>query len=125
MRSNQSMDIGETCIDVFSMLRCHAGPEQNEKEIHDPELGRLLLKEVEKLLQRPLMDLLGEIPGEVFFTDTGHPDFNAIFIEVARRIYAEKNADFSIPARDFLTDMLPNLTTFQRAVTKERRRREG
>ena len=183
-------------LEAAEWVGSEAGPEQYEKEIHDPELGRLLLKEVEKLLpkpgdlesveitgrymkaprtavlrrkskgrirqaihllgaektagsgqksarvkvvrppqsllthesyqgQRPLMDLLGEIPDEVFFTDTGHPDFNAIFIEVARRIYAEKNADFSIPAHDFLTDKLPNLTTFQRAVTKERQRREG
>jgi hypothetical protein len=124
--------------------RLQAGPELYEKEIPDSELGRLLLKQVEKLLpkpgdlesveiagrdlktrhaavlrrkskgrisrnirllagkngdsgkksasrkrvtthellsqqsyqgQRPLMDLLAEIPDRVFFSDTGNPDF--------------------------------------------------
>ncbi len=72
-----------------------------------------------------LTELLGEIPNEVFFDEKGDPDFNAIFVEVGRIIYKESGDDFSIPAHDFLTKKLPNLSSFQRAVAKERQRRAG
>jgi hypothetical protein len=72
-----------------------------------------------------LTELLNEVPDRVFFTDKGHPNFNAIFVEIARRIYHEETDDFTIPSHDFLTGQLPNLTTFQRSVTQERKRRAG
>lgn len=70
-----------------------------------------------------LTELLSEVPNELFFNDKGHPDYNRIFVEVARRIYREDGDEFSIPAHDFLTGRLPNLSTFQREVPKERKRR--
>ena len=72
-----------------------------------------------------LRDLLAEVPTEIFFNDVGHPNFNGIFVEVARRIYRQPDGVFSIASEDFLNGRLPNLTTFQRSVTAERRRREG
>lgn len=72
-----------------------------------------------------LSDLLGEVPNNIFFNGEGHPNFNGIFIEVARRIYRNGEEDFLIPSSDFSNDKLPNLSSFQRAVAKERERREG
>jgi hypothetical protein len=72
-----------------------------------------------------LAELLSEVPNEIFFDDKGNPNFNAIFVEVARVIYKESGDDFSIPASDFLSDKLPNLSSFQRAVATERKRRAG
>lgn len=72
-----------------------------------------------------LRELLSEVPTEIFFNDMGNPDFNGIFVEVARRIYRQPDGSFAIAAEDFLNGRLPNLTTFQRSVTAERRRREG
>lgn len=68
-------------------------------------------------------ELLGEVPNEIFFDDKGDPNFNAIFVEVARRIYKQESMEFMIPAPDFLTGKLPNLTSFQRAVATERKKR--
>ena len=68
-------------------------------------------------------ELLSDIPNEVFFNKEGKPDFNAIFVAAARRIYRQEGNGFSLPAEDFLSNKLPNLTSFQRAVTKERKRR--
>jgi hypothetical protein len=71
-----------------------------------------------------LLELLAEVPNEIFFDDKGDPNYNAIFVEVARRIYRERpDADFMIPSTDFLTHKLPNLSTFQRSVSTERKRR--
>ncbi len=72
-----------------------------------------------------LAELLSYIPNEIFFNDQGKPNFNAIFVEVARTIYREKTDNFSIPSEDFLNGRLPNLTSFQRSVTQERTRRES
>jgi hypothetical protein len=72
-----------------------------------------------------LTELLSAAPDEIFFNDLGDPNFNAIFVEVARLIYREDTDDFTIPSRDFLTGRLPNLTTFQRSVTQERKKRGG
>jgi hypothetical protein len=73
-----------------------------------------------------LSELLSEVPNEIFFNDQGKPNYNAIFVEIARVIYREETNDFSIPAGDFLEgDRLPNLSTFQRNVAHERERREG
>jgi hypothetical protein len=71
-----------------------------------------------------LTELLSEVPDEMFFNDQGHPAFNRIFVEVARGIYKEDTDEFLIPAHDFLTGKLPNLSSFQRAVDNERIRRE-
>ena len=70
-----------------------------------------------------LAELLSEVPNEIFFDDKGNPNFNAIFVEIARVIYRKSDDNFSIPASDFLSDKLPNLSSFQRAVAKERTRR--
>lgn len=70
-----------------------------------------------------LAELLSYVPDEIFFNDQGHPNFNAIFVEIARVIYRQPAPDFSIPAEDFLNGRLPNLTSFQRSVTQERQRR--
>jgi len=69
-------------------------------------------------------ELFEEIPNEIFFDDKGDPNYNAIFVEAARRIYKKTDNDFMIPAGDFLNDTLPNLSSFQRAVSNERKRRE-
>ena len=71
-----------------------------------------------------LAELLAEVPDELFFNDQGHPAYNRIFVEVVRFIYKEDGVNFSIPAQDFLADKLPNLTTFQKSVSVERKRRE-
>lgn len=70
-----------------------------------------------------LLELLAEVPNDVFFDDKGDPNYNAIFVEVVRRIYRHDSTDFMIPSVDFLTHKLPNLTTFQRSVSTERKRR--
>jgi len=70
-----------------------------------------------------LLELLSEVPNDVFFNDQGDPNYNAIFVEVARRIYRLDSTEFMIPSVDFLTHKLPNLTTFQRSVSTERKRR--
>ncbi len=72
-----------------------------------------------------LAEIVGDVPNEVFYNDNGHPNYNGIFAEVARRIYNANDDSFAIPVHDFLTDKLPNLSSFQRAVAKERQRREG
>ena len=70
-------------------------------------------------------DLLGEVPDEIFFDGNSNPNYNAIFVEIVRHIYKQPpDADFMIPSADFLTDKLPNLTSFQKAVSLERKRRE-
>ncbi|HKV40093.1 MAG TPA: hypothetical protein VJX67_12845 [Blastocatellia bacterium] len=102
----------------------NAEPRQRPTRRQSVRSRELLTRQSEQG-DRSLMDFLGEIPDEIFFSDTGHPNFNEIFVEVARRIYAESGDQFSIPVHDFLTGKLPNLTSFQRAVTKERQRREG
>jgi hypothetical protein len=68
-------------------------------------------------------ELLGEVPNEIFFDDKGDPNYNAIFVEIVRRIYRHDNSEFMIPSADFLTGKLPNLTSFQKAVSNERKRR--
>jgi hypothetical protein len=70
-------------------------------------------------------ELLGEVPKEIFFGDKGDPNYNAIFVEIARRIYKHDDTDFMIPSADFLNGKLPNLTSFQKAVANERIRRES
>jgi hypothetical protein len=70
-----------------------------------------------------LSELLSEVPDEIFFNDQGHPNYNAIFVEVAKSIYREQNENFSIPIQDFLNSRLPNLTTFQRSVANESSKR--
>ncbi len=72
-----------------------------------------------------LAELLSHVPDEIFYNDQGNPNFNAIFVEVARAIYRETTDEFSIPAGDVLNGKLPNLTSFQRSVTQERTRRES
>ena len=57
-------------------------------------------------------ELLSEVPNEIFFDDKGDPNFNAIFVEVARRIYRQEGTSFSIPTEDFLAGKLPNLSSF-------------
>ena len=76
-------------------------------------------------MRNRLTELLGEIPNDVFFDYKGDPNFNAIFVEVARLVYQQNGDDFSIPSNAFLTDKLPNLSSFQRTVAKERQRRVG
>jgi hypothetical protein len=68
-------------------------------------------------------ELLGEVPNEIFFGDQGAPNYNAIFVEIARRIYKQDATDFMIPSADFLNGKLPNLSSFQRAVKTEDHRR--
>ena len=75
-------------------------------------------------MDHPLTEYLGEVPDEIFFNNQRHPAFNRIFVEIARRIYRQDTDRFSIPINDFLTDKLPNLSSFQRAVDNERIRRE-
>lgn len=70
-----------------------------------------------------LNELLSEVPDPIFFDDKGDPNFNAIFVEVARQIYRQGTDDFMIPSVDFLTHKLPNLSTFQRSVSAERKKR--
>jgi len=70
-----------------------------------------------------LKDLLADVPDEIFFKNDGNPNYNAIFVEVVRMIKGEKTSDFSIHASEFLSDSLPNLTSFQRSVAKERAER--
>jgi len=71
-----------------------------------------------------LLELLSEVPNNIFFNDQGVPNYNAIFVEIARQIYRQQpDADFMIPSSDFLTRKLPNLSTFQRSVSTERKRR--
>jgi hypothetical protein len=77
------------------------------------------------MIEYSLSDLLGEVPDDIFFNDEGHPNFNAIFVEISKRVYGERTNDFSIPSRDFLTGRLPNLSTFQRSVSHERKKRRG
>jgi hypothetical protein len=72
-----------------------------------------------------LSDLLVDVPDDIFFTMEGNPDYNAIFIEVAKLIKGEKTRDFTIHTSEFLSGSLPNLTSFQRSVAKERERRRG
>ena len=69
-------------------------------------------------------ELLGDIPNEIFFDDKGDPNYNAIFVEAARRIYKHDDTDFMIPSADFLSGRLPNLSSFQKSVSTERKRRE-
>jgi hypothetical protein len=76
-------------------------------------------------MEQRLSEILTEVPNDVFFDHKGDPNFNAIFVEVARIVYKEKGGHFAIPAEDFLGDRLPNLSSFQRTVTKERQRRKG
>ena len=73
----------------------------------------------------PLKELLEDVPDRIFFNDKGNPNFNAIFVEITKRIYHENTDVFSIPSQDFLNGELPNLTTFQRSVAQERKRRAG
>jgi hypothetical protein len=74
-------------------------------------------------MDHSLAELLSEIPDNIFFDSKGDPKFNTIFVEVARIVYKKSGGDFSIPVRDLLTDKLPNLSTFQHVVTKERKKR--
>jgi hypothetical protein len=74
-------------------------------------------------MDQSLTELLAEIDDETFYNENGDPDFNAIFIEVARVVYGRVNDNFSIPATDFINGTLPNLSSFQRGVSKERSRR--
>lgn len=71
-----------------------------------------------------LTDLLAKVPNDKFFDSKGDPDFNRIFVEVARSIYAATTEDFAMRSEDFLNETLPNLSSFQRAVAKERKSRE-
>ena len=68
-------------------------------------------------------EVLEPVPDEIFFGDQGQPQYNAIFVEVARRIYRHDATDFVIPSADFLNAKLPNHTSFQRAVATEAKRR--
>ncbi len=70
-----------------------------------------------------LAELLSEVPDNVFYNEMGDPNFNAIFLEVMKKIYHERDDNFTIPSRDFISNKLPNLSTFQRSVTNERKRR--
>jgi hypothetical protein len=76
-------------------------------------------------MEYQLTEVLGIVPDDIFFNEKGDPDFNSIFVEVARIIYGEGGVDFSIPVHDFVTKKLPNLSSFQRSVAKERQRRVG
>ena len=69
-------------------------------------------------------ELLGAVPKEIFFDDKGDPNYNAIFVEIVRHIYKHDETDFMIPSADFLTGKLPNLSSFQKSVSEERKRRE-
>ena len=72
-----------------------------------------------------LRDLLEEVPDDIFFQSNGRPDFNAIFVEVARIILGEETDEFTIHSSEFLSGNMPNLTSFQRSVPIERKRRRG
>jgi len=41
-------------------------------------------------MNHQLSQLLEEIPNEVFFDYKGDPNFNAIFVEVARTLYGQR-----------------------------------
>ncbi len=72
-----------------------------------------------------LSDLLSYVPDDIFYNSDGNPDYNAIFVEVVRMIKKENSSDFTIHTSEFLSGSMPNLTSFQRSVAKERERRRG
>ena len=71
-----------------------------------------------------LSEELRNIDDSIFLKRGNRPRFNAIFVEIARRRYGFSSNEFELPAEHFLKNMLPNLSTFQRSVTKERARRD-
>jgi hypothetical protein len=72
-----------------------------------------------------LSDLLSYVPDDIFFGPEGNPNYNAIFVEIVRVIKRESNNDFTIHTSEFLSGKMPNLTSFQRSVAKERERRNS
>ena len=72
-----------------------------------------------------LSDLLSYVPDDIFYNAEGNPSYNAIFVEVVRMIKREKTSDFTIHTSEFLSGKMPNLTSFQRSVAKEREKRRG
>lgn len=64
-----------------------------------------------------LSKFLEQVPQELFYNDAGNPNYNKIFASLAR---AE-----GVTGPEALEDgTLPNISTFQRSVAKERARRE-
>jgi len=75
---------------------------------------------------RPLTQLLAEVPDELFWvpgSDPARPAYNHVFAEVLRVVLELPSHDASLRVREVYEGRIPNLSSFQRAVAKEASRR--
>jgi hypothetical protein len=70
-------------------------------------------------------ELLEQVPDTIFYKDNGKPNYNKIFVALVQELYQKGSEQVTITTDDFLNGKLPNLSTFQRSVSKERARRQN